>query len=166
MCAVKEHTLHLYYIYIYTYTYMYMKYAKKLANYISNMLVARCMAVDREIACILLMCIQFCDLLVSFDCLRTSFCSPWATLGFLVNAFWAPWSPLGVSWASLWHPFTSFLLRVAICGTLGSRDDFGSKMDVQFRANGSQVARLRTKRKLAELRRGRRGSAQWAQSAA
>jgi len=39
-------------------------------------------------------------------------------------------------------------------------------MDVQFRANGSQVARLPTKNDLAELSGVSAHSAQWAQSAA
>ena len=96
-----------------------------------------------------------------------------ATLGFLLGAFGAPWAPKGPSLASLWSPFGSLGTPWGHLGHLGlprgAWDDFGSKMDVQFRANGSQVARLRTKSDLAEFSAGsggRRGSAQWAQSGA
>ena len=67
-----------------------------------------------------------------------------ATLGFLLGAFGAPWAPkgsLGTPWGHLGH----------LGLPRGAWDDFGSKMDVQFRANGSQVARLRTKNDLAEF---------------
>ena len=93
-----------------------------------------------------------------------------ATLGFLLGAFGAPWAPKGPSLASLWSPFGSLGTPWGHLGHLGlprgAWDDFGSKMDVQFRANGSQVARLRTKNDLAEFSGGRRRSAIWAQSAA
>ena len=93
-----------------------------------------------------------------------------ATLGFLLGAFGAPWAPKGLSLASLWLPFGSLGTPWGHLGHLGlprgAGDDFGSKMDVQFRANGSQVARLRTKSDLAELSALSAVSAQWAQSAA
>ena len=93
-----------------------------------------------------------------------------ATLGFLLGAFGAPWAPKGPSLASLWSPFGSLGTPWGHLGHLGlprgAWDDFGSKMDVQFRANGSQVARLRTKSDLAEFSGGRRRSAKWAQSGA
>ena len=125
------------------------------------------MAVDREFAYVLFMCIYFCDLLVSFRCLWNSFCRPWTTLGILLEAFGAPWAPKGLSLGSLWRSFGSLGTPWGHLGHLGlprgAWDDFGSKMDVQFRANGSQVARLSTKYDLAELSG---GSALWAQSAA
>ena len=90
-----------------------------------------------------------------------------ATLGILLGAFGAPWAPKGPSLASLWSPFGSLGTPWGHLGHLGlprgAWDDFGSKMDVQFRANGSQVARLRTKNDLAELSA---LSALWAQSGA
>ena len=96
-----------------------------------------------------------------------------ATLGFLLGAFGAPWAPKGPSLASLWSPFGSRGTPWGHLGHLGlprgAWDDFGSKMDVQFRANGSQVARLRTKSDLAELSAFSAFSAisrQWAQSGA
>ena len=106
-------------------------------------------------------------MLVSFD--WNSFCSPWATLGFLLGAFGAPWAPKGPSLASLWSPFGSLGTPWGHLGHLGlprgAWDDFGSKMDVQFQANDSQVARLRTKSDLAEFecheRRERRIYPKW-----
>ena len=96
-----------------------------------------------------------------------------ATLGFLLGAFGAPWAPKGPSLASLRSPFGSLWTPWDHLGHLGlprgAWDDSGSKMDVQFRANGSQVARLCTKNGLAEFlagSAGRRRSALWAQSAA
>ena len=90
-----------------------------------------------------------------------------ATLGFLLKAFGAPWAPKGPSLASSWSPFGSLGTPWGHLGHLGlprgAWDDFGSKMDVQFRANGSQVARLRTKNDLAELSD---VSGLWAQSGA
>ena len=78
-----------------------------------------------------------------------------ATLGFLLGAFGAPWVPKRPSLASLWFPFGSLATPWGHLGHLGfprgAWDDFGSKMDVQFRATGSQVARLRTKNDLAEF---------------
>ena len=120
------------------------------------------MAVDLKFAIILLMCIQFCDLSVSFDCLWTSFCHfalLGSRLGFLLGAVGAPWAPKGPSLASLLlSPFGSLWTPWDHFGHLGlprgAWDDSGSKMDVQFRVNGSQVARLRTKRELAGIRAG------------
>ena len=93
-----------------------------------------------------------------------------APLDFLLKAFGAAWAPKGPSLPTLWSSFGSLGTPWGHLGHLGlprgAWDDFGSKMDVQFRANGSQVARLRTKSDLAELSAGRRGSAQWAQSGA
>ena len=78
-----------------------------------------------------------------------------ATLGLLVGPFGAPWAPKGLSLASLWPPCGSLGIPWGHWGHLGlprgAWDDFGSKMDVQFQANGFQVARLRTKSNLAEL---------------
>ena len=92
------------------------------------------------------------------------------SLARLWASFWAPWAPKGPSWASLWPPFGSLGTPWGHLGhhglPRGAWDDFGSKMEVQFRANGSQVARLRTKSDLAEFSAGREHSAQWAQSAA
>ena len=86
------------------------------------------------------------------------------TLGIRLGAFGAPWGPEGLSLTSLWLPFGSLRTPLDHFRHLGlpsgAWDDLGSKMDVQFRANGSQVARLRTKSDLAELSR------QWAQSGA
>ena len=65
------------------------------------------------------------------------------------EAFGAPWAPKGPSLASLWSPFSFLGTPWGHLGQLGlprvAWDDFGSKMDFQFRANGFQVARLRTK---------------------
>ena len=100
----------------------------------------------------------------------TSFRLHGATLRLLLGAFGAPWAPKGLSLTSLWPPFGSLgtpwdhLWHLGL--PRGAWDDFGSKMDVQFRANGSQVARLRTKNDLAEFSGGREISALWAQSAA
>ena len=92
------------------------------------------------------------------------------TLGFLLGALGAPWAPKAASLAPLWSPCGSLGTPWGHWGHLGlSRgawDDLGSKMDVQFRTNGSQVARLRTKSYLAEFSGGSAGSAQWAQSGA
>ena len=95
------------------------------------------------------------------------------TLGALLGAFGAPWAPRGSPWRHFGFPLAALGLRGAIWDTLGSKGELGMtlglKMDVQFRAKGSQVARLRTKNDLAEFSAGsagRRVSAQWAQSAA
>ena len=95
------------------------------------------------------------------------------TLCFLLGAFGAPWAPKGLSLTSLWPPFGSLGTPWDHLGHLGlprgAWDDLGSKMDVQFRANGSQVTRLRTKNDLAEfseLSELSELSALWAQSGA
>ena len=92
------------------------------------------------------------------------------TLGLLLGPFGAPWASKGLSLASLWPPFGSLGTPWDHLGHLGlpsgAWDDFGSKMDVLFRANGSQVARLRTKSDLAELSRQCHQCAVWAQSGA
>ena len=100
------------------------------------------MAVDREFACIRLCVYSF--VFVCFICL---------SLELILLS-------LGRLWASFWEP----LGRLGL--PRGAWDDFGSKMDVQFRATGSQVARLRTKSDLAELSGVSDVSAQWAQSGA
>ena len=82
-----------------------------------------------------------------------------ATLGLLLGCFGTPRLPRGCSLASLWLPFGSLNTPWGHLGHLGlprgALDDFGFKMDVQFRANGfqvtRQVARLRTKNDLAEF---------------
>ena len=103
--------------------------------------------------------------------------SPWRHFGFPLAPLWlpwdsvgpfgAPWAPKGPSLASFWSPFGSLRTPWGHLGhhglPRGAWDDFGSTMEVQFRASGSQVARLRTKSDLAEFS----GlSALWAQSAA
>ena len=78
-----------------------------------------------------------------------------ATSGLLFEPFGAPRAPKGLSLASLWLIFGSLGILWGHLGHLWlpgeAWDDFGSKMDIQFRANGFQVARLRTKNDLAEL---------------
>ena len=78
-----------------------------------------------------------------------------STLGVLLGAFGAPWAPKGLSLASLWPPFGSLGTPWDHLGHLWlprrAWADFESKMDVQFRANGSQVHNLRTKSDLAEF---------------
>ena len=59
-----------------------------------------------------------------------------ALLGVTLVPLWLLWDSVG-PFVAPWAPKGSF--------------DFRSKMDVQFRANGSQVARLRTKRELAGI---------------
>ena len=78
-----------------------------------------------------------------------------ATLDVLLQPFGAPRAPKRLSLASLWPPFGSLGTPWGHLGHLGlprgAWGDFGSKMDVPFRAHGPQVARLRTKSDLAEL---------------
>ena len=108
--------------------------------------------------------------LIVFRCLFFHFALLGVTLGFLLGAFGAPWAPKGPSLASLWSPFGSLGTPWGHWGHLGlprgAWDDFGSKMEVQFRANGSQVARLPTKNDLAEFSGFRRVSGLWVQSGA
>ena len=136
-------------------------------------LVGRCMAVDRESVWHLFIFLSFCDLLVSFGCLchfGHHFGVLGMTLGVLLGAFGAPWAPRGSPWRHFGLPLAPWGLRGAIWGTLGSQGELGMslglKMDVQFRANGSQVARLRTKSDLAQFSRVCRQCHVWAQSAA
>ena len=93
-----------------------------------------------------------------------------ATSGLLFEPFGAPRAPKGLSLASLWPPWGCLGTPWGHLGHLGpprgAWDVFGSKMDVQFRANGSQVARLRAKSDLAELSRVCRVCCVWAQSGA
>ena len=83
------------------------------------------------------------------DVLGAHFAVLGATLGVLLEAFGAPWAPEGLSLTSLWLPFGSLGTPLDHLGHLGlpsgAWDDLGSKMDVQFQANGSQVVRLRKK---------------------
>ena len=92
------------------------------------------------------------------------------SLGRLWASFWEPLGLFGLSLASLWPPFGSLGTPLDHLGHLGppsgAWDDLGSKMDVQFRANGSQVARLRTKSDLAEFCRQSRQSRRSTQSGA
>ena len=85
---------------------------------------------------------------VSLELILLSLARLWAS-------FWAPWSPKGLSLASLWPPFGSLGTPWGHLGHLGlpreAWDDFGSKLDVHFRANGSQGRDLCTKSNLAEF---------------
>ncbi len=74
--------------------------------------------------------------------------------GSLWGALGSQGALLGVTLASLWLPWDSVGPFGAPWAPKGTWDDFGSKMDVQFRANGSQVRNLRTKSNLAEFSRG------------
>ena len=109
-------------------------------------------------------------MLVSFGVFGAHFAFLGETLGCLLRAFGAPWAPKGLSLASLWPPFGSLRTPWSHLGYLGlprgAWDDFGSKMYVQFRANGSQVVRLRTKSDLAEFSCQCRVWRVWAQSGA
>ena len=95
---------------------------------------------------------------------RTHFALLGATLGFLLGAFGASWALLRVTLATLFSSLGTPLDHLGHLGLpSGAWDDLGSKRDVHFRANGSQVVRLRTKSDLVEF------SAQcgvWAQSGA
>ena len=88
------------------------------------------MAVDREFACILFMCIKFCDLLVSFGRLWGSFCFPWGDFGPPFGSLWGALGSQGalldVTLASRWFPW-DHLGRFGL--PRGAWDDFGFKMD-------------------------------------
>ena len=122
------------------------------------------MAVDPEIAYSFLIC------WFPLGVFETHFVVLGETSGILLGSFGAPRAPKGPSLASLWLPFGSLGTPRGHLEHLGlprgAWDDFGSKMDVQFRANGSQVARLRTKNDLAEFSGLSALSALWAQSGA
>ena len=81
-------------------------------------------------------------------------------------SFWEPLGRLGLPRGSpcrhFGPPLAPLRLRGAIWGTLGSQGELGmtwGPKDVQFRANGSQVARLRTKSDLAGISAFSAGSA-------
>ena len=127
------------------------------------------MGVDREFACIL--CVY--SFLICWFPLRVfgaHFVVLGATLGLLFEPCGAPRAPKELSLASLWLPFGSLGTPWGHLAHLGLPrgvwDDFGSKMDVQFRANGSQVARLLTKSDLAGFSAVSAGSAGSPQSGA
>ena len=88
------------------------------------LLVGRCMAVDREFACVLLMCIYFCDLLFSFDCLWSSFYFPWSDFGLPFRSLWGALgfqgALLGVTLFPLWLPWKSVGLFGAPSAPKGS----------------------------------------------
>ena len=65
------------------------------------------MAVDREFACILFMCIYFVTCWSPLDVFGPHFTVLGATLGILLGAFGASWALLGVTLASLWLPWDS-----------------------------------------------------------
>ena len=92
------------------------------------------------------------------------------TLGVLLGAFGAPWAPRGSPWRHFGLPLAPLGLRGAIWGTLGSQGELGMTSGLKWmsnsKANGSQVARLRTKHDLAEFSGVSGLSALWAQSAA
>ena len=67
-------------------------------------LAGRCMAVDREFAYILLVCIYFCDLSASFVCPSTPCFSPWADIGLLLGPFGQPLDHTGTPWHSMEVP--------------------------------------------------------------
>ena len=90
------------------------------------------MAVDREFAYILFVCIQFCDFLASFRCPSTLFFSPWADFGLFFGSLWAalpPWDAMEVALVCL--------RTFSICLT---------KSNVQFPINGFPVQCLRRNR--------------------
>jgi len=62
-----------------------------------QILVGRCMAVDREFACFLFMCIYFVTCWSHLIVFRAPFVLLGATLGFLLGALGAPWAPKGPS---------------------------------------------------------------------
>ena len=70
----------------------------------------------------------------------------WADFGLFLGAFGQPLDHFGTPWNAM---------EVALV-RLGTFSSFLTKLDVQFRANGSQVRNLRTKSDLAELGAGSR----------
>ena len=101
------------------------------------------------------------------------FGSHFAFLGRLWASFWDPLGRLGLPRGSPWRhfgfPLAPLGLRGTIWGTWAPKGELRmtlGQMDPQFRANGFQVARLRTTNDLAEFSGLSAGSAQWAQSAA
>ena len=107
------------------------------------------MAVDREFALFCLCVYSFVICWFPLVVFGAHFALLGSTLGLLLGAFGAPRAPRGLSLASLWPPFGSLGTPWDHLGHLGLPSgawaDFGSKTDVLFRANGLQVARLRTK---------------------
>ena len=59
------------------------------------------MAVDREFAKILLMCVKCCDLLLSIGCHWSYFVFPWADSGVPLGPFGQPLVRFGVPWVAL-----------------------------------------------------------------
>ena len=114
------------------------------------------MAVDRKFAYILFVYILlwFLGLLrMPFDHL---FVAPWALLGLLLGSLGQPLA----HFVTLWDAMDVAL----VC--LGKFSSVLTKLDVQFRANGSQVRSLRRENDLADFSRGSRGSAVSPQSGA
>ena len=83
------------------------------------------MAVDREFACILFMCIYFVICWFPLGVFGAHFAFLGVTLGFLLGAFGAPWASKGLSLASLWLPFGSLGTPWDHLGTLGSQVELG-----------------------------------------
>ena len=98
------------------------------------------MAVDREFACILFMCISFCDLLVSFGCLWDHLALLGSTLGLLLKAFGAPWAAKGLSLASLSLPFGSLGTPWDHLGHLGLPSGAWADLGQQWTSNSEQMA--------------------------
>ena len=118
-------------------------------------LVGRCMAVDREFACILFcVCIYF----VMWWPLRVSLASPFLSLNRL-------WAPLGSLWTALGSFWDALGCHGGPLGLPSTYNKFLTKKDIQFRANGSQVRSPPTKSGLLELLRRARGSSGFPQSA-
>ena len=77
-----------------------------------------CMAVNREFAYILFMCLLFCDWVLSFWCPSTAFSVPWAAF----ELFLAPLHYFGTPWAAM-------ELAMVCLGTFGSSS---KKSEIQF----------------------------------
>ena len=81
----------------------------------------RCMAVDRKIAYMLFMCIQFCDLLFFFECLWNVFCCCGGDSGLpLAPLGWVPLRRLGVPRGSLCGYLASLWLLGVPVGSFGA----------------------------------------------